>query len=194
MIRDVDRPDRTPSRMPRARKQPLPDVVGPRIRILFVGINPSLRSAEVGHHFAGRGNPFWRLLFASRLTPVLHGAEEDRQLPELGLGLTNVCDRPTRSAAELDRAELRAGVLALEEKVERLRPEIVALVGVSLYPIVFPGGLDPGPGAKRAVLGASRVFVIPNPSGLNAAYPGFRHKLHWFRRLRRFASARRNGR
>lgn len=175
--------------MPRRAKQPLADIVGPGLRVLFVGINPSLRSAELGHHFAGRGNPFWRLLFAARLTPVLLAADEDRRLPELGLGITNVCDRPTRSAAELERAELRAGALLLHGKVARLRPEVVALVGVSLYPLVFPGGLDPGPGAKRATLGPSRVFVLPNPSGLNAAYPGFQHKLRWFRRLRRFAAA-----
>ena len=174
---------------PRTAKPQLPDVVRPGLQVLFVGINPSLRSAEVGHHFAGRGNPFWRLLFAARLTPILLAAEEDGTLPELGLGITNVCDCPTRSAAELDRAELREGALALRRKVERLRPEVVALVGISLYPLVFPGGLDPGPGAKRAPLGRSRVFVLPNPSGLNAAYPGFEHKLRWFRRLRRFAAA-----
>jgi TDG/mug DNA glycosylase family protein len=170
-----------------ARAPPLPDVVGEGLRILFVGINPSLRSAEVGHHFAGRGNPFWRLLHAAGLTPVGLTAEEDGTLPAFGLGITNVCARPTRSAAELSRDELRAGAAALRDKVVALGPEVVALVGVSLLPLVLPGGGEPGPGAKRARLGGARVFVLPNPSGLNAAYPGFQDKLVWFRRLRRFA-------
>ena len=169
------------------RAQPLRDVVGEGLRLLFVGINPSLRSAEVGHHFAGRGNPFWRLLHAAGLTPTALVAEEDDTLPALGLGITNVCSRPTRSAAELTRAELVEGAAELRTKILSLRPEVVALVGVSLYRLVLPGGGEPGPGAKRGRLGVARVFVLPNPSGLNAAYPGFQDKLVWFRRLRRFS-------
>ena len=169
-----------------ARAQPLPDVVDEGLRTLFVGINPSLRSAEVGHHFAGRGNPFWRLLHAAGLTPEALAPEDDGALLTFGLGVTNVCRRPTRSAAELTRPELTAGAAELREKVRQLRPAVVALVGVSLYPVVFPGGGEPGPGGKEARLGGARVFVLPNPSGLNAAYPGFRDKLLWFQRLRRF--------
>jgi double-stranded uracil-DNA glycosylase len=164
----------------------LRDVVAPGLRVLLVGINPGLRSAEVGHHFAGRGNPFWRLLHAAGLTPVAVAPEEDARLPELGLGVTNVCPRATRSAAELSPAELREGVRALREKIVSLRPRVVALVGVSLYRIVVPGGREPGPGAKRAGLLGARMFVLPNPSGRNAAYPGFEEKLVWFRRLARF--------
>ena len=170
-----------------ARAQPLPDVVDEGLRILFVGINPSLRSAEVGHHFASRGNPFWRLLHAAGLTPEPLAPEDDGALLTFGLGVTNVCPRPTRGAAELTRAELTAGAAQLREKIRALRPAVVALVGVSLYPLVFPGGREPGPGGKEATLGGARVFVLPNPSGLNAAYPGFRNKLVWFERLRRFA-------
>lgn len=170
-----------------ARAPTLPDVVGEGMRILFVGINPSLRSAEVGHHFAGRGNPFWRLLHAAGLTPAPLAPDEDRTLPALGVGITNVCPRATRSAAELTRAELRAGADDLRAKVLALGPAIVAIVGVSLYPLLVPGGRERGPGAKRARLAGARVFVLPNPSGLNASFPGFRQKLVWFRRLRRFA-------
>jgi double-stranded uracil-DNA glycosylase len=168
---------------------PLPDIVAPGLAILFVGINPSLTSERVGHHFAGRGNPFWRLLAAARLTPTLLAAAEDARLLEVGLGVTNLCARATRAASELARAELRAGAEALRDEIARLRPQVVALVGVTLYPLVVPGGAEPGPGAKRARLEGARLFVLPNPSGLNAAYPGFRHKLVWFRRLARFAGA-----
>ena len=167
--------------MSRARR--VPDVLAPGLRVLFVGINPSLQSGRVGHHFASPGNPFWRLLHAAGLTPTLLAPEDDARLVEVGLGITNVCPRPTRSAAELTPAELREGARALEEKLATLRPEVVALVGVSLYPIVVAGGREPGPGAKRARLCGARLFVLPNPSGLNAAYPGFRNKLVWFHRL-----------
>ncbi len=166
---------------------PLADRVASDLDVLFVGINPSLFSAAVGHHFASKGNPFWRLLHAAGLTRELLDPADDVTLPAHGLGITNVCPRPTRSAAELGREELREGARALAEKVAALRPRIVALVGVSLYPLVFPGGREPGPGAKRARLAGARVFVLPNPSGLNASYPGFQHKLVWFRRLARLA-------
>lgn len=162
-------------------------LTAPGLRVLFVGINPSIRSAEVGHHFAGRGNPFWRLLHAAGLTPALLAPEEDARLLALRLGVTNVCARATRTAAELAPAELRAGASALRGEIAALRPGIVALVGVSLYPLVVPGGREPGPGAKRARLAGARLYVLPNPSGLNAAYPGFRDKLVWFRGLARLA-------
>jgi TDG/mug DNA glycosylase family protein len=168
----------------------LRDVAAPGLRVLFVGINPSSRSAELGHHFSGRGNPFWRLLHAVGLTPAGFGYERDADLIPLGLGITNVCPRPTRSAADLERDELLAGAAVLRDKVAALRPEVVAIVGISLYPLVFPGGREPGPGAKRARLAGARVFVLPNPSGLNAAYPGFEAKRVWFERLRRFADRR----
>jgi TDG/mug DNA glycosylase family protein len=139
----------------------------------------------LGHHFSGPGNPFWRLLHAAGLTDALLRPDEGERLLAVGLGITNVCPRPTRSAAELSRDELREGAAALREKVARLRPALVALVGVSLYPVVVAGGREPGPGAKRAPLAGARLFVLPNPSGLNASYPGFDEKLVWFRRLRR---------
>jgi TDG/mug DNA glycosylase family protein len=166
----------------------LRDILVARPRILFVGINPGLRSDQLGHHFAGRGNPFWRLLHAAGLTPVLLDPSEDRRLAEFGLALTNLVARPTRSAAELDRDELRAGREVLSKKAARLEPAVLALVGVTLYRQVFPKPLGgPGAGAKPERLHDARVFVVPNPSGLNAAYPGFQHKLVWFQALRQFA-------
>jgi double-stranded uracil-DNA glycosylase len=152
---------------------PLKDVLIPRPRILFVGINPGLRSEAIGHHFGGPGNPFWKLLHAAKLTPVLLKAEEDQRLKEFGLALTNLCPRASRTAAELSAAEIQAGKVALAKKIRRVKPRLVAPVGVSIYKAFFPAGAP--------------LFVLPNPSGLNAAYPGFKHKLVWFQALERAA-------
>jgi TDG/mug DNA glycosylase family protein len=165
----------------------LRDVVVDRPRLLLVGINPGLRSGALGHHFAGRGNPFWRLLHAAGLTPVLLDFSEDRRLAEYGIALTNLCPRTTRTAAELTPAEIARGRAALARKIARWRPATIAFVGVSLYRMFFPRPARGGAGAKPETISGARVFVVPNPSGLNASYPGFAHKLIWFRRLRRFA-------
>jgi TDG/mug DNA glycosylase family protein len=155
--------------------------------VVFVGINPSLESARVGHHFASPGNPFWRLLHASGFTPALLRPVDDAHLIELGLGLTNVCPRPTRGAAELTRREFEAGVAALLRKLEASRPSVVALVGVTLARVVLPESREVGAGPRRASIAGARVFVLPNPSGRNAAYPSFESKLTHFVRLRAFA-------
>jgi TDG/mug DNA glycosylase family protein len=155
---------------------------------VFVGINPSLESARVGHHFAGPGNPFWRLLHAAGFTPALLRPGEDRTLPGLGLGLTNVCARATRGASDLVRRDYERGVRELVRKLEVFRPAVVALVGVTLARIVLPDGDEVGPGPRSARLAGARVFVLPNPSGRNAAFPGFESKRVWFGELRRFAT------
>jgi double-stranded uracil-DNA glycosylase len=167
---------------------PLRDVLRPRPRVLFVGINPGLRSEREGHHFAGPGNPFWRLLFAARLTPRPLTFAEDRRLAEFGLALTNLCPRATRAASELTAAELARGVRALARKIERLRPRVVAFVGLTLYQRYFGRAQSGGAGPKPERISRARVFVLPNPSGLNASYPGFASKLVWFRRLERSLS------
>src|SRR5712675_1508412 len=97
----------------------LHDIIEARPRILFVGINPSIRSEQVGHHIAGPGNPFWRLLFASRLVPIELKHEDDTRLPEFGLALTNLCSRATRSAAELTADEMNRGARTLTTKIGR---------------------------------------------------------------------------
>lgn len=178
---------------------PLRDVLAPNPRVLFVGINPSLRSAAAGHHFAGPGNPFWRLLYAARLVPVELTHAEDRRLAEFGLALTNLCPRATRAAADLSRVEIERGKRRLIAKIRRLAPEIVAFVGVTIYREFFgkvpsrsvgkpssAGVALTGAGAKADLICGARVFVLPNPSGLNASFPGFKHKLVWFERLRDF--------
>jgi double-stranded uracil-DNA glycosylase len=165
---------------------PLRDVVVSHPRLLLVGINPGLRSGALGHHFAGNGNPFWRLLHAARLTPTLLPYEEDQRLAELGIALTNLCPRTTRTAAELTRDEIARGRVALGGKIGAWRPAVVAFVGVSLYRMYFGPTSTPGPGPKPDVIAGARVFVVPNPSGLNASFPGFADKLVWFARLRAF--------
>lgn len=159
------------------------------MRVVFVGINPSITSGIVGHHFASKGNPFWRLLHASGFTPVPLEPADDAKLADLGLGLTNLCPRPTRTAAELNRRELESGAAELLRKLGPLRPSVVALVGVTLARILLPRSGEAGPGPRRAAIAGARVFVLPNPSGRNAAYPSFASKLEWFARLRAFADA-----
>src|SRR5512146_758173 len=180
---------------------PLRDILVPKPRVLFVGINPSLRSEAVGHHFASPGNPFWRLLYAARLVPVELTHTEDRRLVEFGLALTNLCPRATRAAAELSREEIERGKRTLTAKIRRLRPEVVAFVGITIYRDFFgkpaprasslPAGAaaSRGAGAKPELMCGARVFVLPNPSGLNASFPGFKHKLAWFERLGEFVDS-----
>lgn len=172
--------------MPRPR-----DVIMMNPEILFVGINPGLASGKSGHHFAG-SNEFWKLLHVSGLTPIELTSEDDHRLPEWNLALVNLVPRPTKVASELKRAELHAGRRALIEKVAAMRPGVVALVGVTIYPAVFAREdrkspmpvLPPGPGLKPQRLGDAEVFVLPNPSGLNASFPTFEAKLPWFVALR----------
>jgi TDG/mug DNA glycosylase family protein len=167
----------------------LPDRLRPRPRILFVGINPSLRSAEVGHHFAGPGNPFWRLLHAAGLVPEALTYEDDARVVEFGLALTNIVPRATREAAELAPAEYARGRRALARTIARVQPGVVAFVGSTVYRQFFGPRASGGCGPKPERIDDARVFVVPNPSGRNAAYPGFADKLVWFRRLKRFADA-----
>ena len=162
------------------------DIVAPHLRALFIGINPGLRSAALGHNFAGKGNPFWRLLHAARLIDEPIDFVHERRLLEHGFGISNLCSRPTRSASELSREELAAGARALERRVRRLQPRVVVFVGLTIYQQVFGRGGTPGAGAKPELFGGTHVFVVPNPSGLNASYPGFQEKLVWFVALREY--------
>jgi TDG/mug DNA glycosylase family protein len=149
--------------------KPLRDVVADDLDVLFCGINPSLLSAARGHHFARPGNRFWPALHLAGLTPVRLVPEQDDELPRYGLGVTNLVDRPTRAAAELTAAELRAGAGALHELVAGYRPRVVAVLGITAWRVAFD--------RPRAVLGVqpervggATTWVAPNPSGLNAHY------------------------
>jgi TDG/mug DNA glycosylase family protein len=152
-----------------ARSRLLPDVVAPGLRVLFSGINPGLLSAWTGHHFARPGNRFWPALHRSGFTPRLMLPAEQEQLLDLGLGITNVVARATARADELTRAEIVAGGATLREKVERLEPAWLAVVGVTAYRTAFA---EPRAriGRQDREVGTSRVWVLPNPSGLNAHY------------------------
>jgi TDG/mug DNA glycosylase family protein len=170
----------------------LPPRLCPRPRILFVGINPSLTSAHVGHHFAGPGNPFYRLLHAAGLVPEPFTFVDDVRLPELGLALTNIAERATRDASELTATDYARGRRRLARTIASVRPSVVAFVGRTVYRAFVGPSASAGPGPKPERIGGAVVFVVPNPSGRNAAYPGFEDKLVWYRRLARWASRVRN--
>jgi len=165
----------------------LPARLGPTPRILFVGINPSLTSARVGHHFAGPGNPFYRLLHAAGFVPEPLTFVDDVRLPDFGLGLTNIAERATREASELTPDDYARGRKRLTRMIAEVRPAAVAFVGGTAYRQFFGPSASPGPGAKPERIGNAAVFVVPNPSGRNAAYPGFQDKLTWYRRLKRWS-------
>ncbi len=149
--------------------KPLRDVVEPGLTVLFAGINPSLMSYERGHHFARPGNRFWRALHESGWTPRLMSPDEDASLPEFGIGITNVVDRPTRAAAELSDDELREGAQQLAALVEQMQPRVIAVVGLGAYRVGF-GVKDAAVGLQAETIGGRPAWVLPNPSGLNAHY------------------------
>jgi TDG/mug DNA glycosylase family protein len=149
--------------------KPLPDVIDEGVDVLFCGINPSLTSAARGHHFARPGNRFWPALHLAGLTPLRLHPDEDRTLLRYGLGVTNLVDRPTRTAAELRPDELRDGAAALGALVRRYRPRVVAVLGITAWRLAF-GRADDAIGRNTADLAGAQVWVLPNPSGLNAHY------------------------
>ncbi|MBW4583189.1 MAG: G/U mismatch-specific DNA glycosylase [Tildeniella nuda ZEHNDER 1965/U140] len=152
----------------------VPDIIAPDLRVLFCGINPSLYSAVVGHHFARPGNRFWKTLQTAGFTERLYMPNEDRDLLRLGYGITNVVDRATATADQLSRDELLVGGQQLLAKVQRYRPQVLAVLGIGAYRTAF--------GQPKATIGRqvetlqsealqdAIVWVLPNPSGLNAHY------------------------
>ena len=159
----------TPADLDAARGKMIPDVAAPGLRVLFAGINPGLYSAATGYHFARPGNRFWPALHASGFTPRVFRPDEQEQLLPLGLGITNVVDRATARADELTPLEIQAGGRALAAKVARLAPRWLAVVGVTVYRTAF-GHPRAQTGPQEEPLGGSQVWVLPNPSGLNASY------------------------
>jgi TDG/mug DNA glycosylase family protein len=178
-----------PRRVKRARRDDdaawsqlrLTDRIGPGLRVLFVGINPGVRSALTGHHFAGPSNRFWKLLFESRLVPQALTFMEDVRLPEFGFGITNLVARPSPGIDDLKPAEYLDGWEILRKKIREFRPAVVALVGVTLYRAIRPL-VEETPGERlrksrpialgfqpESVHGA-RLVVLPNPSGRNANF------------------------
>lgn len=164
----------------------LPDYIQPGLRIMFVGINPGLRSAETGHHFAGYSNRFWKLLFESKLVSEPITYKDDWRLPEWRLGLTNIIRRPSAGIHVLRPSEYAAGQKRLLATVKRSRPRIVALLGVTIYRTLFPHtrARRISLGLQSETLDGTPVFVLPNPSGRNALY-SYRAMLTGFVALRK---------
>jgi TDG/mug DNA glycosylase family protein len=164
---------------------PLRDRIEPGVRVLFVGINPGIRSSQTGHHFAGFSNRFWLLLFESKLVPERITFEDDDRLPEFGYGITNIVPRPTPGIDTILPHEYVAGRVRLRRKITRFRPPIVAMVGVTVFRAMFPerkGAVKLGPQTER--IGDTEVFVLPNPSGRNANFT-YSEMLAAFRALKR---------
>ncbi len=162
----------------------LKDRIRPGVRVLFVGINPGIRSAETGHHFAGYSNRFWKLLYDARLVPERVDFRSDDRLPDWGYGITNLVARATPGINTLSREECLAGITILRRKIRRSKPQIVALVGVSVYRWLFAAKGPVALGLQRETLEGSQVFVLPNPSGRNANYT-YGEMLNAFRTLHR---------
>jgi len=153
-----------------ARDKTLPDILpaeGEPLHVLFCGINPGLYSAATGWHFARPGNRFWPALHLSGFTPRRLEPREQDELPGYGLGITNIAPRATAQAAELTDAELRDGTAGLVTLAEKHRPRYIAIAGVTAYRTAFarPKAVI---GPQEDHLGPSRIWILPNPSGLNA--------------------------
>lgn len=169
----------------------LRDRIGPNLRVLFVGINPGIRSALTGHHFAGYSNRFWRLLFESRLVPEPITFQDDDRLPEWGYGITNIVPRPTPGINDLRPEEYRDGATRLMRKIRRHRPAIVAVVGVTVWRALLEALGDRAAWKRPVTFGfqpelttpTTRYFVLPNPSGRNANY-SYETMLSAYKKLR----------
>ena len=157
-----------------------------------MGINPGMRSAAIGHHFAGYSNRFWKLLYESTLVPQVLGSVDDVRLPEWGFGITNLVPRPTSGINALDKDEYVAALPALRRKVRRWKPQFVALVGVTLYRAIYDAPFS-GLGPQAVDFEGARLFVLPNPSGRNANF-SYAEMLAAFRALRRYATKAARGR
>ena len=166
---------------------PLRDYIPTAPLVLFVGINPGIRSATVGHHFAGYSNRFWKLLHESGLVPKPISYEQDISLPEWGYGITNLIARASAGIDDLKPHEYSGGRAALLAKIRRRHPKLVALVGVTLYRALFTNrvGEPIRFGLQAERLGGVPLFVLPNPSGRNANY-SYQEMLEGFRALKMY--------
>jgi TDG/mug DNA glycosylase family protein len=167
----------------------IPNLVKNDLKILFVGINPGMRSAAAGHHFAGRSNRFWKFLFESGLTPVKLSGELDYRMLDLDYGITNLVHRPTATAAELSREEMKEGARSLLLFILKYRPRMAVFLGKDIYryymreagtghPVEFHWGLQ-----QAATVEGVTDFILPNPSGLNRMPIG--EQLEFYRELNR---------
>jgi TDG/mug DNA glycosylase family protein len=163
----MDKP--TKEEISQAYGKHLPDIIGPGLKVLFCGINPGLYSAAIGHHFGRPGNRFWKVIHQAGFTPRLFTPCEDGLLLELGFGLTNLVERATSNANELTNDELRQGVEKLKVKVLEFHIQSVAILGLGAYRLAFKRQ-EATVGLQPEKLARARLWVLPNPSGLNAHY------------------------
>jgi TDG/mug DNA glycosylase family protein len=156
-----------PADLEAAKKRRVPDVIASGLDVLFCGINPGLYTAWIGHHFGRPGNRFWPAMHAGGFTPILLPPYDEKRLLEWNLGITNMVARPTNLAAELTDGELLAGRTIIEQKVDRYQPHWLAMLGVTSFRIAFnqPKAML---GRQSLRLGRTNIWVLPNPSGLNA--------------------------
>lgn len=160
----------------------VPDYLRPGLDLVFVGINPGLRSAATGHHYAGPGNHFWPLLYESGLVDEPLTAEDDHRVLEWNIGLTNMVSRPSRSISDLTTEELRAGARALRRKLRRFRPRVVCFNGKRIYEVF--AGHRASFGRQPETFEGSIVYVMPSTSARTASHQRA-DKLAYFRELRR---------
>ena len=147
----------------------MPDIIAHGLQVLFCGINPGLYSAAVGHHFARPGNRFWKALFGAGFTDRLLTPYDEELLPGFGCGITNIVNFATAQAQELSLQQLRKGAMALEKKVRRYSPRVLATLGIDAYRKAFDRpGANVGP--QEETIDGTRLWVLPNPSGINASY------------------------
>jgi double-stranded uracil-DNA glycosylase len=159
----------SPAALAAAAGKRVPDLIAPGLKVLFCGINPSLYSAAVGHHFARPGNRFWPTLHRAGFTDrVLHPSEE-RELLELGIGITNVCPLASASAESLTAADYASGGAVLRRKLRRFHPRVIAFLGLGAYRIAA-GEPNAAVGLQERPFSGVDVWALPNPSGLNAHY------------------------
>lgn len=162
----------------------VPDIIAPDLRILFCGINPSLASAAARHHFAGTSNRFWLALHAAGFTSALLRPTDEASLLSQGLGITNLVSRATSTAAQLSSEELRLGARRLTRKLLEFRPKILAILGLGAYRVAF-GEPRAACGLQDRTIGDTRLWLLPNPSAINANHPNV-ELVRLFRTLRRY--------
>ena len=168
-----------------AKGKTVPDVIAKNLRVLFCGINPGLYTAAVGHHFARPGNRFWPALYKSGFTERLLSPFDERELLKDNVGITNVVSHATASASEVTKEDFVKGGRSLRRKVRRYQPRIVAILGIEAYRKAF-GCVDVEVGEQKKTIGGARLWVLPNPSGLNANYQ-LKDFTRLFRKLRKAA-------
>jgi len=157
----------TPAQLLAANDKTIPDIIARNLQVLFCGINPGLWSGATGHHFARPGNRFWPALHAGGFTPRVLKPFEETELLDYGCGITSFVNRATATAAELSDAELIEGALRLQKTVRKYRPAMLAILGIGAYRTGF-GRKNAALGLQAQTIGETRIWVLPNPSGLNA--------------------------